>query len=418
MALIKTAQATPELIARFIPFSECSEEELIVLADHSWVDEARQGHILIEMDSTDEWDYYLVEGTLRLAARDGRESFIMGGSRTARMPVAHLQPRQYRISAMTPVTYLRVDRGMLKNLSYGGERTGVVMDEAVSVQDITENPLFAEIYDDLINDHLVVPSMPEVAIKIRSLIDVEDAPIPQIARVINTDPAISAKLVKSANGALYHGQPPVDTCVRAISRLGLNTTKHLVVSFVMRNLFSERIKTELNRRLVMELWNHSVEIAAISAALARVTPGIDPDEALLAGLLHDIGELVILTYAEIYPEISSDEKILRAVVSELKPEIGAFILREWQFPEEFIEVAYGAEEWTRDSGDKPDYCDIVLAAQVHSFFGTPKMKELPPLDQVPAFSKVAEGNLVPEASMKILEEAKEQIMEIRQLLLS
>lgn len=418
MTTVKTTQATPELIARFIPFSECSREELIVLADHSWIDEISRGHVVLEIDSRDGWDYYLVEGTLKLMARDGKESFVMGGSRTARAPIAHLQPRQYRITAMTPVTYLRVEKELIKNLSFSGDRAGVVVDEAVSIKDVTDNPLFAEIYDDLINDRLVVPSMPEVAIKIRSLIDVVDAPVPQIAKVINTDPAISAKLIKSANGALYHGQPPVDTCARAISRLGLNTTKHLVVSFVLRNLFSERIQDELHQQFAMELWNHSVEIAAISMALARVTPGMDAEEALLAGLLHDIGELVILTYAENFPAISSDTKVLKGVIKELKSEIGAFILREWQFPEEIIEVAYGAEEWTRDSGEKPDYCDIVLTAQIHSFFGTPGMKELPPLQDIPAFTKVAEGNLVPEVSMKVLDNAKDQIMEIRQLLLS
>ena len=102
---------------------------------------------------------------------------------------------------------------------------------------MTDNPLYTEIYDDLINDKLVVPSMPEVALKIRHLVEDNDIPVSELARALSTDPAISAKLIKSANGALYHGQPAVDTCARAISRLGLNTTKHLVVSFVLRNLF-------------------------------------------------------------------------------------------------------------------------------------------------------------------------------------
>lgn len=418
MSKINSTQSSPDLIERFIPFSECSRDDLIVLADHAWVDEARRGYVILEAGSTDEWEYYLVEGTLKLIADDGVESFVMGGSRTARAPIAHLQPRHYTISAMTPVKYLRIEKALIKNLSYGGHHSGVVIDEIDNIRNSSDNPLVTEIYDDLINDRLVVPSMPEVAIKIRKLIEIDDAPIPQIAKVINTDPAISARLIKSANGALYHGQPAVDTCTRAISRLGLNTTKHLVVSFVIRNLFFERIHTELMQQFAMDLWNHCVEIAAISKALAKITPGMDGEEALLAGLLHDIGELAILSYAEKYPALSLDPKVLKGVIKELKPEIGAFVLREWQFPEEFIEVAYGAEEWTRDSGDNPDYCDLVLVAQVHCFFGSPKMGELPPIENIPAFSKVAEGKLVPELSMKILDDAREQIMEIRQLLLT
>ncbi len=282
---------------------------------------------------------------------------------------------------------------------------------------MTDNPLFTEIYDDLINDRLVVPTMPEVALKIRHLVEDNDIPVPQLAKVLNTDPAISAKLIKSANGALYHGQPAVDTCARAISRLGLNTTKHLVVSFVMRNLFHEKIHTDLLKERARDLWHHSVEVAAISMALAYATPGFDAEEALLAGLLHDIGELVILTYAESYPDLIVDSDALDGVIKQLKAEIGAVILREWQFPEAFVEAAFGAEEWTRDSGEKPDYCDIVLAAQLLSFIGTTKMENFPDLDDIPAFSKLAGGNLTREVSMKILDAAEEQILETKQLFL-
>ena len=280
-----------------------------------------------------------------------------------------------------------------------------------------DNPLFTEIYDDLINDRLLLPSMPEVALKIRHLVEDNDIPVPQLAKVLNTDPAISAKLIKSANGALYHGQPAVDTCARAISRLGLNTTKHLVVSFVMRNLFHEKIHTDLLKERARNLWHHSVEVASISMALAYATPGFDAEEALLAGLLHDIGELVILTYAESYPDLIVDSEALDGVIKQLKAEIGAVILREWQFPEAFVEAAFGAEEWTRDSGEKPDYCDIVLAAQLLSFIGTPKMENFPDLDDIPAFSKLADGNLTREVSMKILDAAEEQILETKQLFL-
>jgi len=418
MSSVKTTQATPEFLANFIPFSECSQDELIVLADHAWIDEVKQGYVLTRAGSTDEWDLYLIEGTLRLVADDGKETFIMGGSRTARAPFGHLQPRHYTVSAITSVQFLRVDNTLLKDLTYSNIRAGVRVEEAEVSPNVINTPLFTEIYDDLINDRLVVPSMPEVALKIRHLVEDDDIPIPQLAKVLNIDPAISAKLIKSANGALYHGQPAVDTCARAISRLGLNTTKHLVVSFVMRNLFCEKIHDDLLNQHARDLWFHSVEVAAISMALANVTPGMNAEEALLAGLLHDIGELVILSYAENYPEMIVDNETLDDVIKHLKAEIGAVVLREWKFPDAIVEAAYGAEEWTRDSGEKPDYCDVVLTAQLHSFFGTPRMDSIPPLEDIPAFSKLADGNLTPEISMKILDEAKEQILETKQLFLS
>lgn len=418
MGKSESMQAVPGQLSGFVPFDECSEEDLIVLADHSWLDSAKRGHVLTRAGESDGWDYYLIEGTLKLLAEDGKELFVMGGSRTARSPVAHLQPRRYTLSAMTPVKYLRVTTELLKNLSFSGLGESVRVEEEFRKEDLEDNPLYAEIYADLMNDRLAVPSMPEVALKIRHMIEQDDVPIERVAKLINTDPAISAKVVKSANGSLYHGHPPVENCVGAIERLGLNTTKHLVVSLVLRNLFQEKITTELLNDCVRDLWNHSVEVAAISMALANVTPGLDGEEALLAGLVHDIGELVILSYADDYPAACAEPAALKMVISQLKAEIGAAVLQQWQFADAFIDTAAGAEDWLRDNESEPDYCDVVMVAHLHSYFGTPKADGLPNLSEVPAFAKLAGGELTPEISMLVLEEAKERIQETKQLFMS
>ena len=417
MSKLKSTQAVPEQLTGFVPFNECSEEDLIVLADHAWLDSAGPGHVLTRAGESDGWDYYLIEGTLRMVAEDGKELFVMGGSRTARSPVAHLQPRHYTLSAMTPVKYLRVATELLKNLSFSGLGERVYLGKEFEVEALDENPLYAEIHADLMTDRLVIPSMPEVALKIRHMVERDDAPIEKVAKLINTDPAISAKVVKAANGALYHGQPPVENCARAIARLGLNTTKHLVISLVLRNLFQEKITTELLRHHARDLWKHSVEVASISMALANVTPGLKEEEALLAGLLHDIGELIILSYADNFPTVCFDATSLNNVIAQLKADIGATVLRHWQFPEAFVTAAAHAEDWMRDSEAGPDYCDVVIVAHLHSYFGTSKMDGLPNLAEVPAFGKLAGGNLTPEISMGVLEEAKERIHETRQLLM-
>ena len=421
MSKLKSTQAEPEQLVGFVPFNECSEEELIVLADHSWLDSAGRGHVLARAGESDGWDYYLIEGTLSLLAEDGKELFVMGGSRTARSPVAHLQPRRYTLSAMTPAKFLRVETALLKNLSFSGLGESIYVESEpgleYTAEDFDDNPLYAEMYADLMADRLAVPSMPEVAMKIRRMVEKDDASPQAVAKLINTDPAISAKIVKSANGSLYHGQPPVENCAQAIMRLGMNATKHLVVSFVLRNLFQEKITTELLNHCVRDLWNHSVEVAAISMALANVTPGLDGEEALLAGLLHDIGELVILSYAVNYPAISADPAELKKVVMQLKAEIGVAVLKQWQFADAFVVAAANAEDWLRDSEAGPDYCDVVMVAHLHSYFGTEKMKGLPGLAEVPAFAKLADGDLTPEISMLVLDEAKESIQETKQLLL-
>lgn len=405
-----------DTLSGLIPFDRCTEDELIVLADHAWVIDERKGHVLAELGSSNEWDYYLLRGELQLISADGKTLPLKAGTEAARHPVAHLQPRKYTIRARSPVRYLRVQKALLASLKYGpGRQVGMLLSE--EEEGVVEHPLYTEIHDDLVNDRLVLPSLPDLAMKIRQLVDRPDASLAEAARLVQTDLAISAKLMKIANGALYHGMRPVESCQQAIARLGLETTRNLVVSFVLRNLFKEKIHRPWLMRHAAQLWEHSVEVGAISQVLAEVTPGLQPDEALLVGLLHDIGELVILGYAEGSREAVEDDAALEGLIAELKGELGGMILREWNFSEAFVTAAQEAEEWCRDPGPEPDYCDIALVAQLHSFVGTPRMQGLPHLGEVPAFCKIAHGELTPEMSMHLLDQAKGQVAEVKRLLL-
>ncbi len=409
--------ANADILSQLIPFDQCNEEELTVLGDHAWVISERKGYVIATLGSTNEWDYYLLEGALVLESSDAKILKIQAGTEAARHPVAHLQPRKFTIRAQTSIRFLRVQKALLASLKYApSKNTDILINDAAN-NGINKHPLYIEIYDDLLNDRLVLPSLPNVAIKIRQMVNQDDASIQQVAKLIQTDLAISAKLMKIANGALYHGLRPVDSCLQAISRLGLHTTQNLVVGFVLRNLFNEKIHNTLLTQHAQQLWEHSVEVGAIAQVLAEVTPGMSPDEALLVGLLHDIGELVILSYAEKYPDMASDAAALKHVINELKGDLGGAILAEWDFSKAFITTACEAEQWQRDPGPDADYCDITLIAQLHSFVGTTKMQGLPHLAEVPAFRKIANGELTPEMSVHLLDQAKEQISQVKQLLM-
>lgn len=417
---MKASPADTGILSGLIPFNGCNEDELIVLADHAWVIDARKGYVLAELGSSDEWDYYLLKGVLHLVSADGKVLEIRAGTEAARHPVAHLQPRKYTIRAQTPVQFLRVQKALVVSLKYAPSRQQLCMlveEGEEEPQGLNQHPLSMQIHDDLSNDRLVLPSLPDIAVRIRHLIDQEGASVQQVAKLVQTDLAISAKLMKIANGALYHGLRPVESCLQAVSRLGLESTRNLVVGFVLRNLFKEKIHNAMLARYVQRLWEHSVEVGAIAQVLAEVTPGMSPDEALLVGLLHDIGELVILSYAENYHELAEDPAALQRVITELKGELGGAILREWEFSDAFVTAAQEAEKWRRDPAPEPDYCDIAIVAQLHSFMGTARMQGLPQFGEVPAFCKIAHGELTPEMSVQLLDQAKAQISEVRHLLM-
>lgn len=134
------------------------------------------------------------------------------------------------------------------------------------------------------------------------------------------------------------------------------------------------------------------------------------------GLLHNIGMLPVLSYAERYPDIASDENILDAIVNSLKAEVGAIILTKWQFSQDFITVAKEAENWMRDSS-AVDYADLVQVAKLHTYIGREHQeKNLPQLYSVPAFHKLGLDQDDPNKGLSIIAGANEQINEVRSLL--
>jgi len=167
-----------------------------------------------------------------------------------------------------------------------------------------------------------------------------------------------------------------------------------------------------------ELWHQSTLIAVISTILARIEPKLDADRALLAGLLHNIGALPILAYAESYPQLTDKPELLTTVIDKMGNKIGETLLRHWQFDNDIITVVRECRDWMRDPDSKADYCDIVLLAQLYSYIDTPLMAEYPAIDEVPAYAKLPLGRLGPKMTIKVLEQAHTEIEEIQQLIQS
>lgn len=249
-----------------------------------------------------------------------------------------------------------------------------------------QETFYNEILADLENGTLVLPTLPEVALKVRDVVDDPDATSAKLADIIVTDPALSTRLLKVANSALYRGRVPVESVQMAVSRLGLTMVRNLVTSLVMEQMF-QATSNRLEKRL-HDLWEHSTEVAAISQVIAAKQAGIKGDEAMLAGLIHDIGVLPILMKAEDSPAILQDSAQLDSLIESLHPRIGEAILRSWKFPESLIAVAAEHENYDRDTGNAPDLVDIIQVANIQSYTNTDKALSEEQLKSIKAFSKL------------------------------
>lgn len=261
---------------------------------------------------------------------------------------------------------------------------------------------------------LVLPSLPEIVVRVRQAVNNDDVNLGSIIKLIQLDPSLTARLIQIANSPLYKSRQPIENCLMAVNRLGLKTTRDLVTCLVLNNVFNTDNK--LLAAKVQKLWQHSCHVAAIASTLAKVTPNLHEDTALLAGLVHDIGVLPILHYAAEFPEVFKSEEKLNYVISELRAPLGEKVLREWNFDRALSDVSVGAENWLRDTGEDADYVDIVIVAQIHSYFGKGGEAELPPLLSTPAFLKLGLNKLGPDASLEVLFEAEQEIRNIMVML--
>ncbi|MCK4841381.1 MAG: HDOD domain-containing protein [Methylococcales bacterium] len=279
---------------------------------------------------------------------------------------------------------------------------------------LAKSRLYLNCYKHMQSDELNLPTIPDVSFKIRRAINDEGASNSKIARVVQIDPSITARLIQIANSPFYHGRRKIESCPEALTRMGLNAAQDIITAFALKSVF--KAKSPIIRKKMNSLWEHSSYVAAISAVIAHKTPGFDPDRAMLAGLIHDIGIVPILTYADEEPEILESPTDLQEAIDELSVDIGIQIINQWDFPSDFADVIINAENWTRKGEDKPDYSDIVIIAQLHSFIGKTELSKLPKMDELPAYQKLISSSLNIDKSISILDQAKDEINHIRQLL--
>lgn len=225
------------------------------------------------------------------------------------------------------------------------------------------------ILDDLANDRLPIPTLPEVALRVKDTVEDENSTLMDVAKIIETDPALSARIIQVGNSALYRGANPAEHVHAAVMRMGLITVRNIATSLVMKQLF-QATNPVVDKHL-RNTWKLSTDVAAFSAVLANMTPGLDSDSALLAGLTHSIGISPILVRAETDPVLLNDVAALDQLISEIHPQVGVAILKSWDFLPELTDVPAQCLNLSHEPANgSVDYADLVQAALIQTVAGS------------------------------------------------
>ncbi len=360
----------PQRLGRLEAFAGLQPAALRALAAQLEVLTAARGVELLSLGETDPAMLYLLSGEVLLEAGDGARKLIRAEDDSARRPIARLRPSRYRVSAAGPVEYLRVPATLLEaggRTAPGTDANGIALYEVSEIEDAAqqaaEDRLAYQLYEDLNSNQLLLPSLPDVAIRVGQAIDHELADAHRVARVIENDPVITAKLIKVANSARYAGRHTVATLSEAVTRIGLRATHSLVVTFALRELF--RCHTPLLYESMRDLWEASRQVAVIAHVLARRCRGLDPDSALLGGLVHNIGAVAVISYACDFPELSRDPAVLAGAVERIRGPLGTLILGRWEFPPELVE-ALAEDPAGREHDGDCDLGDVVSVARLEA----------------------------------------------------
>ena len=400
MANLQTLPA--ETVARLTPIAQLcpqARSDLITQATNKHLPAGAQ---LFGIGETDDWTIYLLDGEVDLAFRKGLRQTMAGTSANANLPLLPQRPRLATATARTDVNICQFSSQAID----GALKTG----GAASSPDAEHRLLYA-LYDDYSEDRLTVPILPSIALRIRDALDNPSNTVSAINDIVSNESTVAERLIAVANSVAYRSVMPAKTCRDAISRLGVETTRDVVTAIVLRQLFHAEDKTI--RPHMYALWRHSVEVATFAHVLATYVSGLEPEQAMLAGLVHDLGTLPVLARAGSEPELWHNEAELELVVKKLRGPIGATVLRKWDFPSYLINAALEAEDWYRDPAPKPDYTDVVMVAQMLADKTMQHASDVPALDGLAAFTKLDLGELLPHHSLQIIDDSKDKIVALR-----
>jgi HD-like signal output (HDOD) protein len=203
----------------------------------------------------------------------------------------------------------------------------------------TQAQRFAEAIElELEEGRLTFPTAFDVSTRVQRIADDPTAGLDDIARIVQAEPLLSAKVVRMANSvALNPAGASITSVSDAVRRVGLATLRCLAFAVSAEQLARDHRSRNL-RLIASGLWLHSVEVACWSHSLARKLRTGSPDTALFAGMLVDIGQFFLLARAAEFPEMETDMENFARFVATWNEPVAAALLESLDMPHEILDA--------------------------------------------------------------------------------
>lgn len=253
----------------------------------------------------------------------------------------------------------------------------IIAESELDLADLPETAgTFArQIVRDAVKNELELPILPELGHAVRRKTLDPPSSAADLTLIIQTDIAITTKLIQVTRSPFYAGYEPVQSLNAAITRIGMTTVRDIVTGLTLKQIFLTQ-------------------------------------QPLLASLFHDIGDLVITKYANALSTDELSDDALSGAIQHLSPQLGALMLRRWNLGEEFVFSALHADNFNRESEAVVRLVDLVQVAQLHLLSGIHRMP-IASFSEAPAVKKLGLALNDAGNGVAILSDARHDVETVR-----
>jgi HD-like signal output (HDOD) protein len=204
-----------------------------------------------------------------------------------------------------------------------------------------------------------LPSVPEIVLKIQRVLANESVSNEIVVQVLSAEPVLAGKLLNMANSAALNSSGRKIADLRtAVARVGFNIVRSAALSFAIEQLRAA-VQFKHLEPMLDALWKHSVHVAALSHVVARRFTSLNGDTALLAGLMHNVGRIYILTRASTQPALYNDQLTYQSIVRDWHTNVAKALLENWQVADEIIDAVGNHEDLNREVRGPVTLTDVV-----------------------------------------------------------
>jgi HD-like signal output (HDOD) protein len=273
-----------------------------------------------------------------------------------------------------------------------------------------ENAIYTILVEKIKQDALVLPTLPETALKVRKAADDPDINLNQMSDIIGQDPALSLGILKVANSAILGRAVKVESVNQAVTRIGLRQIKSIATAMALEQVFVS--KNEIVSMYLKKSWNKTIDVASVAISLmtfymkTHKHSSLTLDTLTLAALVHNIGVLPILTEAESHPDVFANPTFLKQAIIKLAGNIGGEVTKAWGFSEDFITLVTSWGDLTV-LPTETHYLDFIRAGAIyHGIFKNESTREV-------LLKSYVNKGILPDVAFMETEEFTQMVVDVK-----